>query len=120
MDSFAFGDSPAMADELLGLVLSGKKTATAWAASQGIKGTEVGKREVIKDGAGRERVIIETTEIVPRPFSEVDASFARDEGEGDLSLAYWRQAHKRYFTREGTYADDMEVYCQRFRIVEVL
>jgi uncharacterized protein YhfF len=34
LESFAFGDSPALADELLALVLAGKKTATCWAASR--------------------------------------------------------------------------------------
>jgi hypothetical protein len=34
-----------------------------------------------------------------RRFDEVDADFARDEGEGDLSLAYWRQAHEAYLWR---------------------
>ena len=33
LPSFAFGDSPAMADELLHLVLNGRKTATCWAAA---------------------------------------------------------------------------------------
>jgi uncharacterized protein YhfF len=32
LKTFAFGDSPALADELLALVLAGKKTATCWAA----------------------------------------------------------------------------------------
>ena len=43
-ESFSFGDNPALADELLELVLVGKKTATWWAASEGVKGSEVGKR----------------------------------------------------------------------------
>jgi uncharacterized protein YhfF len=120
MNSFSFGDSPELADELLALVLEGKKTATAWAAVQGIKDTEVGKRELVKDGAGNPRVIIDTTELLLMPFADVDASIAYDEGEGDRSLEYWRQAHTSYFTREGTYAPDMQVYCQRFRVVEVL
>jgi uncharacterized protein YhfF len=51
-ESFAFGDSPALADELLALVLAGKKTATCWAASGGGKGVEIGKRWLVKDGQG--------------------------------------------------------------------
>jgi uncharacterized protein YhfF len=34
LESFSFGDSPELADELLELVLVGKKTATCWAASE--------------------------------------------------------------------------------------
>ncbi len=53
---------------------------------------------------------------------EVDASFARDEGEGDLSLAYWRAAHERYFTRAlprigRSFAPDMPLVCERFRVI---
>jgi uncharacterized protein YhfF len=43
MESFSVGDSPAMADELAALVLSGVKTATYWAASEGPL-TEPGKQ----------------------------------------------------------------------------
>ena len=50
LESFAFGDGSALADELLDLVLSGKKTATCWAASEGLKGAEVGERWLVKDG----------------------------------------------------------------------
>ena len=118
--SFSFGDSPEMADELLELVLGGRKTATAWAASQGDKGVTVGSRWIVKDGQGRPRAITETVEITRRRCGDVDASFAYDEGEGDRTLDYWRDAHRRYFMREGTYSGHMEVYCERFRLVAVL
>ncbi len=120
LDSFSFGDSPALADELLDLVLVGKKTATCWAATEGLKRVEVGKRWIVKDGRGRPRAIIETIELTRRRFLEVDAPFARDEGEGDRSLAFWRRAHAEYFTRLGQFAEDMELHCERFRLVEVL
>src|SRR6476469_7683858 len=42
LESFSFGDSPELADELLELVLTGKKTATCWAASEGDKGVAIG------------------------------------------------------------------------------
>jgi uncharacterized protein YhfF len=38
LESFAFGDSPELADERLELVLVGKKTATSWAAREGGRG----------------------------------------------------------------------------------
>ncbi len=87
LESFSFGDSSALADELLELVLMGKKTATCWAASEGDKGVEVGKRWIVKDGQGRPRAVIETVELTRRRFEDVDAAFAYDEGEGDRSLA---------------------------------
>lgn len=116
IDSFSFGDSPALADELGSLVLAGKKTATCWAASEGPK-TRVGQRWAMLDGAGKPRAVLETTELTLRRFHEVDAAFAVDEGEGDRSLAFWRDAHRSYFGRQGTFAPDMPVYCERFRVL---
>ncbi len=120
LDSFSFGDSPELADELLALVLAGKKTATCWAAAEGDKGVEVGKRWVVKDGQGRARAILETVELTRRRFGDGDAAFAHDEGEGDRSLGYWRRAHANYFTRRGEFAPGMELFCERFRLIEVI
>ena len=120
LDSFAFGDTPELADEMLALMLAGKKTATCWAASDGKKGVEVGKRWIVKDDEGRPRAIIETIELTRRRFEHVDESFAHDEGEGDRTLAWWRRAHKDYFARRGEFSLDMELYCERFRLIEIL
>ena len=64
--------------------------------------------------------MIETVELAQRRFGEVDAAFAFDEGEGDRTLAYWRAAHERYFTRLGQFAPDMLLWCERFQVVEVI
>ena len=53
------------------------------------------------DGRGQPRCVIETTEVTYRRFGEVDAAFAYEEGEGDRSLAYWRNAHRRLFRTAG-------------------
>ncbi|WP_293906605.1 ASCH domain-containing protein [Phenylobacterium sp.] len=120
LESFSFGDGPALADELLALVLGGKKTATCWAAAEGLKGAEVGKPMVAKDGAGRPRAVLETVELTQRRFDEVDAAFAHHEGEDDRTLAAWRAAHRRYFTRNGGFAPTMLLNCERFRLVEII
>ena len=120
LDVFAFGDGPELADELLALVLEGRKTATCWAAADGLKGAEVGKALAVKDSAGVPRCVLETTELTQRRFDEVDATFAHDEGEDDRTLASWRQAHQSYFTRNGGFAPDMLLNCERFRLVEII
>ncbi|TPM99396.1 ASCH domain-containing protein [Mesorhizobium sp. B2-1-3A] len=120
--TFRFGDSPELADELLALVLSGRKTATCGALRDygGAEPVpEVGRRDVVLDGSGRRTAVIETVEAIVRRFDEVDADFARDEGEGDLSHEYWRDAHRAYFERNGGFAPDMKLVCERFRLVEV-
>jgi uncharacterized protein YhfF len=120
LDTFSFGDGPQMADELLALVIEGRKTATCWAASQGKLGAEPGKRFTVLDGAGRPRAVIETVELVQLPFDDVDPAFAHDEGEGDRTLESWRASHRDYFTREGTYAPDMLLWCERFQLIQIL
>jgi uncharacterized protein YhfF len=119
-----FGDSAELADELLALVLMGKKTATCGALWQyeadGTPVAKPGERSIVLDGANRPRCVIETTEVKTQRFDHVDAKFAHDEGEGDRSYAYWRKAHEHYFTRQGRFAPDMLVVCERFRLVEVL
>ncbi len=120
LESFSFGDSPQLADELLALVLEGRKRATCWAVAEGLKGSEVGKCMVARDGSGRPRAVLETVELTRRRFTEVDAAFAFDEGEGDRSLAYWREAHTRYFTRLKLFEPDMLLWCERFRLVPTI
>lgn len=119
LDRFSFGDSPALADELAELVLTGQKRATCWAASDGPI-TSVGKRMVMLDGSGVPRAILETVELIRKQFNEVDAAFAFDEGEGDRTLTDWRTAHQRYFQRQGTFSPDMLLYCERFELIELL
>ena len=116
LEQFSFGDSPRLAQELAELVLVGKKRATCWAASEGPK-TQVGKRWVVLGGSGIPVAVIETVELTKRRFDEVDGAFADDEGEDDRTLTSWRRAHQTYFGRQGTFAPDMLLYCERFRLV---
>ena len=116
LQSFAFGDGPELADELLDLVIRGVKTATCSTEDQA---STPGARWIVRDGHGQPRCVIETTQVTYRRYNEVDAAFAFDEGEGDRSLAYWRQAHRNYFGRLGKFSEDMMLMCERFRLVEV-
>ena len=116
--SFAFGDSPALADELVDLVLKGVKTATCSTEDEP-NISKPGERWIVLDGRGHPRCVIESVEVTFRRYNEVDAAFAHDEGEGDRSLAYWRFAHRRYFERLGRFSADMMLMCERFRLVEV-
>lgn len=121
-----FGDSPALANELAALVLNGNKTATCsalweWQA-EGNPITEVGLKTIVIDGNDEPLCIIETIEVAIRPYNEVDAQFAFEEGEGDQTLDYWRDAHWHFFTRilsksGKTPALDMPLVCERFRVI---
>ena len=119
LETFSFGDTPELADELAQLVVDGTKTATCWAASEGQK-TQIGQRWVMLDGAGRPRAVVETLDLVQRRFGEIDEAFAYEEGEDDRSVASWRAAHRAYFGRRGQFSEDMLLWCERFRLVERL
>ena len=121
-----FGDSPELADKLLEPILKGIKTATCSAfweyENEENVMPAVGLKTVVLDGKNEPRCIIETTEITIRMYNEVDEQFAGEEGEGDLSLEYWRDAHKRFFSRTlpaigREFSEDMPLVCERFKIV---
>lgn len=118
--TFQFGDSPELADELLALVLAGTKTATCGALHHFDDEEPVpqaGRRDVVLDGQGRPACVIETTGVLIQRFDQVDEAFALAEGEGPYPV--WREAHIAYFERNGGYAPDMMLVCERFRVVEV-
>jgi uncharacterized protein YhfF len=119
LERFSFGDSPAMADELLALVLAGGKRATCWDVRDGQQ-THVGKHMIAADGAGVPRAVLKTIELVQRRFIDVEWSFAAAEGEGDRDLEDWRAGHRGYFERQGHFAPDMLLWCERFEVVAVL
>ena len=121
-----FGDSPEMADELGTLIVAGIKTATCsalWEYEAEQKPLpSSGTRLIVLDGSNTPLCIIETTEVNICAFSEVDARFAADEGEGDHSLKYWREAHWEFFARSLAKinrqpSENMPLVCERFQVI---
>jgi uncharacterized protein YhfF len=121
-----FGDNAVMADELGSLVVQGIKTATCsalweWQA-EGEPLPEVGLKTIVLNRWDEPWCIIETTEVTIHPFNEVDVAFAYEEGEGDRSLAYWREVHRRFFSRSlprigRTFDETMPLVCERFKVI---
>ena len=126
-DACQFGDFPELADELGALIVARTKTATCGAvcayAAEGSPLPTAGLLTVVLAGSGEPLCIIETTEAVTRPFNQVDAQFAYEEGEDDRTLESWRREHWKFFSRvlprdyglEPT--EDMPLVCERFRVV---
>lgn len=122
---WAFGGTPEQADDLLRLVLDGTKRATASARwdyeAEGAPLPEVGDLGIVLDSAGHPHALVATTRVDVVPFDEVDEEHARLEGEGDLSLAHWREVHERFFrefrSHECEFAPDMPVVLERFEVV---
>ncbi|KRE42265.1 ASCH domain-containing protein [Knoellia sp. Soil729] len=123
--AWSFGTGAEEADNLLALVLAGTKTATASAqwdyAADNEPLPEPGALSIILAGTGQPRALIETTDVEIVPFDQVTEEHARLEGEGDLSLDYWREVHEKFFREVATHAHgfvaDMPVVCERFRVL---
>ncbi len=120
-ETFTFGDSRALCDRLLALVRSGRKTATCGALREFEAGGEalpvVGRTDISLDWDGRPALAIETLEVSVRRFRDVEADFALAEGE-DETLEGWQAGHRAYFERNGGWDAEMELVCERFRMVE--
>ncbi len=122
----AFGDHPDLANRLSSSIVSGIKTATCsalweWEATNDAL-PKVGQKFILLDGQGEPVCILETTEVFVKPYNEVDASFAFEEGAGDRSLEYWREAHWTFFSRSLTAiskkpTQDMPLVCERFKVI---
>lgn len=125
-EAFHFHDNEQGARELATLVLKGIKRGSAslvWTYEHDNKRPPwPGSLSIMTDWSGKPLGVIETLTIEAAPFDEVTAEFAACEGEGDLSLRYWRQGHWDYFAREckriGRHAEpSMLVLCERFDLV---
>jgi uncharacterized protein YhfF len=121
-----WGDGPELADKLGALIVQGIKTATCSAVWEWEAGGNPipgpGLITIVLDGHGEPLCIVETVEVSLHKYYEVDAAFAWDEGEGDRSLEYWRQAHKNYFSRVlpkigREFSEDMPLVCERFQVI---
>ncbi|MGG4477040.1 ASCH domain-containing protein [Bacillus altitudinis] len=123
VSAWAFGADP---DHLLDLVQQGKKTATCSGYLFYEKEQEPlpkpGQYAVILDSREEPKAIIEITQVEIMPMNEVPESFAKAEGEGDLSYDYWYKEHEEFFTEALkpyglTFKEDMLLVCERFKLV---
>lgn len=122
----SFGDTPEPDDELGALITNGTKTATCSALweyeVEDEPLHEPGAKCVALNGQDDPPCVIETIEVEVRPYNEVDAHFAHDEGEGDRSLEHCRDMHWRFFTRSLSQigrepTPEMPLVCERFQVV---
>jgi len=91
-DIFSFGDdNPRVTKELNELALARKKTATTTFPVPKPQHWDVGDLSIGLDEHGQPCFVMRTTELNVVNFDHVDAGFAADEGEGDLSLEYYKE-----------------------------
>lgn len=121
--AWAFGTDT---DGLAQLVHTGKKTATSslyeMYLHDGVPLPQAGEYSVILNGRNEAVCIIRTTSVYISAFSKVAPFFAAKEGEGDLTLAYWRKVHEAFFTEElkkigKTFSKTVSVVCEEFELL---
>lgn len=120
---FCYGEH--LPNKLLGLVKLGKKHGTSSALQLYGEGEQVPKQgdlSIVTYGNGLPGCIIETKEVRIKPFCEISEEEARLEGEGDLSLSYWREVHEKFFQMEyeeegKVFSEDIPVLFERFAVI---
>jgi uncharacterized protein YhfF len=123
--AWSFGATPEQSTELAELVADGVKTATASAAddysAEGEALPEPGVLGIVLDGDGHPRALVATTEVEVVAFDAVGEDHAFAEGEGDRTLASWREGHERFFREHDPHGrgfrPDMPVVLERFEVL---
>ncbi len=122
-EAWAFGEAP---DRLASLVRDGIKTATCSAydlyEAENESLPAVGDYSVILNSQDEAVCIIRTTRVSVLEFDHVSAEHAWKEGEGDRSLAYWREVHEDFLRRElaavnRSFNAQTKVVCEEFERV---
>ena len=125
IESFHFELTEKWANELLRLVLEGRKRATAsslFAYSQeGQSMPKVGDYSIVTDWDGNPKCVIQTTTVQTIPYSEMTFDVCKREGE-DENLESWRKGHQKFFTEEGKemgyeFSEDMLIVFEDFKVV---
>lgn len=95
-ETFKFGDSAAMSDDLISLVRSGRKVATCSALHDYRNGEPmpvIGRRDIALNWNDTPALVIETVDLVQCRFDEVTEAMALAEGE-DENLEGWRRPQR--------------------------
>lgn len=123
-ECFAFGDNPKMADELLALVLSGKKTATVSVVLENEQSPSVGDCSLVLDGCGNPACVIKTVHLETIKFCDLTWDMVKLEGE-DETFEQWKAGNIRYWTRDAakrgyTFTEQTPITFECFEVIEVL
>ncbi len=125
-DAYGIGDSPELKQELLELILEGKKRASTTLVREsmleGWPESEVGQYNIVLDGDDEPAAVIRTVSVRRCRFSEVDEEHAYWEGEDERTLDAYIREHTKYYTRIGgrlgfEFTPDMEVILDRYELV---
>lgn len=85
-------------DMLFELVRNGRKRGTCCRYVNDKNMAYVGEIQEIYNGHG-DTIMIQIVAVRKCRFCDIDEAWAQIEGEGDLSLTYWRDVHIDFFTK---------------------
>ncbi len=123
-EAFYFGFKES-ADELLELVLEGKKRAT----SSLLKAYEIedeplpvkGEYSIVLNSKEEPCAVIETTDVYVLPYNQMTFEICKKEGEDDC-LESWKRNHEEFFKKDLEsmgieFKEDMEIVFEEFKKV---
>jgi uncharacterized protein YhfF len=97
-----YAGNPEITDELLKLYLSGLKTAGSSLLEDFVSANDpvpqVGNYWIFLNSHAQPSCILKTAKIEMNKFKDIPASIAIAEGEGDLSLDYWKRVHSELYS----------------------
>lgn len=122
-ECFAFGNSPEMADELLELVLAGKKTATVSVILEEEPQPQIGDVSLVLNGRGEPACTIRTTYLETVRFCDLTWEMVRQEGE-DETFEQWKTGNYGYWMQDAAqrgyiFTEETMITFEQFEVVEI-
>ena len=124
-ECFHFDLTEKWANELLRLVLEGKKRATSssllYYQKNDIPLPKAGDCSIVTDWEGNPKCVIQTTNVTILPFKDITFDICKREGE-DENLQSWQEGHVDFFTADGNsegydFTWDMPVVFEDFEVI---
>ena len=126
-EAWSFGDGATWGDDLLELVLLGRKFGTASAYDEYVAEDaledlpEVGDYSVLLKSNGEAACVIRNYDVYIRTFESVPPFHAYAEGEADCSLESWRDIHTKFFLPRLEFIDmplnaESLIVCEKFTV----
>lgn len=114
-------------DKLAELVLQGKKFGTASSYDEYVMEDitdeipKVGDYSVILNSKDEAVCVIKDYDVYIRPFGDVPPFHAYAEGEGNMSLEYWRNVHTSFFKEcldetDMPFNQESKIICEKFSV----
>ena len=121
LEQWQFAGSMRQCNMLFELVKSGVKMATCWLYEGEV---DLHEFSVLTNWDKTEKLLLKTTKVEIKKFSEVTEEHAFKEGEGDRTLQHWREVHLKFFKerclQKGMKFDEnTQIVCEEFEVVEL-